>query len=185
MRRITRVLQLISLFSLTILALLTPPAMAQEPTPVDPRFGIVDSYVNIDEANAAGAGWTRVIFRWDVVQPAGAGDWKPSNVPDTFIDSEIAAGREVVAVLIGTPAWATAGSTSTAVPPMEYWGDFVYKIAGQYQGRIKHWVIWNQPDVMDPTSPGTAAKRIITNFSKRLISRSKRWTRPCKCMWPG
>jgi len=48
-----------------------------------------------------------VFFRWDVVQPAGAFDWKPTNVPDTFLDAEIAAGREVVAVLIGTPAWAS------------------------------------------------------------------------------
>lgn len=128
---------------------------AQDPTPspFDPRFGIVETFVSPAEANAAGAGWTRVFFRWDVIQPAGPSDWKPANVPDPLLDAEIAAGREVVAVLIGTPAWATENGTSTAVPPLEYWGDFVYKIASQYKGRIKHWVIWNQPDVTDPASP--------------------------------
>jgi hypothetical protein len=37
---------------------------------------------------------------------------------------------------------------------LEYWGDFVYKVAGQYKGRVQHWIIWNQPDVTDPASPG-------------------------------
>ncbi len=129
-----------------------PPPEAAPPTPFDPRFGLVDSFVNVEEANAAGAGWSRIFLRWDVVQPGGPSDWKPANVPDTFLDAEIAAGREIVAVLIGTPAWATASGASTAVPPLEYWGDFVFKIATQYRGRINHWVIWHQPDVTDPAS---------------------------------
>lgn len=138
---------------------LTPPVAAQDPpleeeaaTPFDHRFGLVDSFVNVEEANAAGAGWSRIFLRWDVVQPGGPADWKPANVPDTFLDAEIASGREIVAVLIGTPAWATASGDSTAVPPLEYWGDFVSKIASQYRGRINHWVIWHQPDVTDPAS---------------------------------
>jgi hypothetical protein len=140
------------------LMLFNRPSLAQEPAPeaqvgFDPRFGIVDSFVNTTEASAAGAGWTRVFFRWDVVQPGGPSDWKPTNVPDTFLDAEIGAGREIAAVLIGTPGWATESGLSTAVPPQEYWGDFVYKIASQYKGRINHWIIWNQPDTNDPTSP--------------------------------
>jgi hypothetical protein len=153
---------LITLFLSFTLILLTQPILAQEPAPplaatpapFDRRFGVVDSFVNTAEANAAGAGWSRVFFRWDVVQPAGPSDWKPTNVPDPLLEAEIAAGREVVAVLIGTPAWATESSASTAVPPLEYWGDFVFKIASQYKGRINHWVIWNQPDVTDPAVPG-------------------------------
>jgi len=149
----------IGLFWLINLAWLVTPIEAQEPPPTesparfDPRFGIVDSFVNTTEANAAGAGWTRIFIRWDVVQPGGPSDWKPANVPDTFLEAEIAAGREIVAVLIGTPSWATANGTSTAIPPLEYWGDFVFKIATQYRGRINHWVIWNQPDVSNPSSP--------------------------------
>ncbi len=148
------------IFLLTII--LSPPfgTAAQEPADAenqppdfDPRFGIVDSIANTAEANKAGAGWTRVFFRWDVIQPAGTFDWKPANVPDPLIEAELAAGREVVAVLIGTPAWATESAQSTAVPPMDVWGDFVFKIASQYKGRIKHWVIWNQPDITDPASP--------------------------------
>jgi hypothetical protein len=155
-----RLLKLVGSLLLITLVLSPPSVIAQEPLPPDSsppfdhHFGVVDSFVNTEEANAARVGWTRVFFRWDVVQPAGSFDWKPTNVPDTYLNAEIAAGREVAAVLIGTPAWATNSATSTAVPPLDVWGDFVYKIATQYKGRIKHWIIWNQPDVTDLSSPG-------------------------------
>ena len=123
-KNIYQILKLVGLL-LLITATLSPPSIvAQEPPssdspPFDHRFGVVDSFVNTEEANIAGAGWTRVFFRWDVIQPAGSFDWKPTNVPDTYLNAEIAAGREVAAVLIGTPAWATDSATSTAVlmPP--------------------------------------------------------------------
>ena len=144
------------------------PQPTAQSSPFDPRFGVVDSFVNTAEANAGGVGWTRVFFRWDVVQPAGSFDWKPTNVPDTLLDAEIAAGREVVAVLIGTPAWATEQQTSTAVPPPEAWGNFVFQIATQYKGRIKHWVIWNQPDVDDPTSPSYTWAGSVEDYAALL-----------------
>lgn len=137
-----------------LVLLLAAPATAQEPPTVDARFGIVDSFVNTAEATAAGAGWTRVFFRWDVIQPGGPADWKPANVPDPFLNAEVEAGREVVGVIIGTPAWASEQGTSTAMPPLEYWGDFVFKLATQYKGRVSRWVIWNQPDITDSNLPG-------------------------------
>jgi hypothetical protein len=129
--------------------------VAQAPPP-DPHFGIVDAYVNSTAATEAGAGFTRITFRWDVIQPGGIDDWKPANVPDPFIDAELAAGREVVAVLIGTPDWATADGSGDpkAVPDMSYWERFVRRMAQQYQGRIRHWIVWDQPDVTDPNHPG-------------------------------
>lgn len=134
--------------------MLNPPALAQGPQ-LDPRFGIVEAYLNTTEATAAGAGYTRIILRWDVIQPAGRDDWKPANVPDPFIEAELQAGREIVAVLMGTPNWASKGANSPkAVPDLEAWGNFTKRIAQQYQGRIKHWIIWNEPEVDDPDHPG-------------------------------
>ena len=161
---------------LLLLTLAALPTLAQEPVdppaatppPFDNRFGLVDSFVNPAEANAAGAGWSRIFFRWDVIQPAGPGDWKPANVPDPLIEAELATGREIVAVLIGTPAWATESGQSTAVPPLEYWGDFIYKIATQYKGRINHWVIWNQPDVTNPASPNHTWNGSVEDYYRLL-----------------
>lgn len=132
------------------------PAAAQSPTP-DPRFGIVEAYVNSDAASQAGAGYSRIILRWDVIQPANGADWKPANVPDPFIERELAAGRELVAILIGTPAWATADGTNDprAVPKMDYWERFVRLVVQQYRGRINHWIVWNEPDVWDSSHPGS------------------------------
>ena len=129
---------------------------SQPPTP-DPRFGIVESYVNSRAATEAGAGYTRIILRWDVVQPDGPLDWKPANVPDPLIASELAAGRQVVGLLIGTPAWAAVDPSQGArsVPKMEYWAAFVRGMAQQYRGRITHWVIWNEPDVWALDNPGS------------------------------
>ena len=131
------------------------PSLAQAPPP-DPRFGVVDAYVNSTVASEAGAGYTRITFQWDVIQPGGIDDWKPANVPDPFLDAELAAGREVVGVLMGTPTWAAADGSGSpkAVPDMSYWEYFVRRMAQQYRGRIRHWIIWNQPDVSDVNHPG-------------------------------
>lgn len=77
-------------------------AAADPAPPPDPRFGIVEAYTDPAAAAEAGAGYTRVILRWDVIQPAGPDDWKPANVPDPLIAGELAAGRQV-GLLIGTP----------------------------------------------------------------------------------
>jgi hypothetical protein len=146
---------------LAVLTLIAPavgirPASAAPPAP-DPRFGIVEAFVNPAAAGLAGAGYTRIILRWDVIQPAGPVDWKPANVPDPLIAEELAAGREVVAILIGTPAWASTqgGHSAKDVPDLFYWQAFVRRMAQQYQGRIRHWIIWNEPDVWDTMHPGS------------------------------
>jgi hypothetical protein len=37
--------------------------------------------------------------------------------------------------------------------PGNAWGTFARFVAERYRGRIDHWVIWNEPDVWDTTSP--------------------------------
>jgi hypothetical protein len=141
----------------------------QPPAP-DPRFGIVETFVNPAAAGEAGAGYSRIILRWDVIQPASPLDWKPANVPDPLIAEELAAGREVVAVLIGTPAWASAegGHDARDVPDMFYWQAFVRRMAQQYQGRIRNWIIWNEPDVWDANHPGSTWTGSETDYYRLL-----------------
>ena len=152
--------------------LLPLPARADAP---DPRFGIVETFVNPAAADEAGAGYTRIVLRWDVIQPAGPSDWKPANVPDPFIERELAAGRQVVGLLIGTPSWACDASRgpdachdSRAVPDMNYWAAFVRRMAQQYRGRIGHWVIWNEPDVWDTAHPGNTWAGSVADYARLL-----------------
>lgn len=145
-----------------LLLLLSAGNVAGQPPSPDPRFGIVETFVNPAAAAEAGAGYTRAILRWDVIQPTGPADWQPANVPDPLIAGELAAGRQVVGLLIGTPAWAVAADfasrpgepASIAVPDMAHWEAFVRRMAEHYRGRISHWVIWNEPDVWMEGHPG-------------------------------
>jgi hypothetical protein len=75
--------------------------------------------------------------------------------------AELASGRQIVGVLIGTPTWAGEGSPQSVphgldLPPNEIgnaWGAFAGQVAERYRGRIDHWVIWNEPDVWESSSP--------------------------------
>ncbi len=114
-----------------------------------------------------------MILRWDVIQPAAPVDWKPANVPDPVIDGELAAGREVVGLLIGTPDWAiapdwTGDRSSRAVPDMFYWEALVRRMAQQYQGRIRHWIIWNEPDVWMDGHPGKTWDGTVEDYVRLL-----------------
>jgi hypothetical protein len=139
--------------------------------PPDLRFGIVESFANPAAASEAGAGYTRIILRWDVIQPAGPADWKPANVPDPLLAGELAAGREVVGLLIGTPDWAAAPGQlpgSRAVPDMAAWEAFTRRMAQHYQGRIRHWVIWNEPDVWQEGHPGKTWDGTLEDYALLL-----------------
>jgi hypothetical protein len=148
---------------LVIAALWPQPMYAQEPTP-DPRFGLVQTYDDFEAAAELGAGFTRIKLYWDIIQPNGPDDWRPSNVPDPLVETDLAAGREVIGLIVRTPAWARDPDhpgndpnkpQAKDVPDMAAWGRFVRRLVEQYQGRIHYWIIWNEPDVWDPQHPGS------------------------------
>ncbi len=130
----------------------------------------MEAFVNADAATAAGAGYSRIILRWDVIQPDGPADWKPANVPDPFVAAELAAGREVVAILIGTPKWAALRPEdgARAVPDMDAWAAFARRMAQHYQGRIRHWIIWNEPDVWEAGHPGQTWAGTVEDYARLL-----------------
>ncbi len=142
---------------LCLLAILLPRPVSAAGIP-DRRFGVVESYAAPQAASALGAGWTRVTFEWNQIQPTGVGDWNVYPVPDSVLDAERAAGREIVGLIVATPAWAVDGSKGIGVPaglylPSDYpdntWATFIRKLMTQHAGRIRHWIIWNEPDIWD------------------------------------
>lgn len=159
----------LTLCALCVLCGSALPAFA-EPVKPDPRFGVVEAFVNADAATEAGAGYSRIILRWDVIQPDGPADWKPANVPDPFVAAELAAGREVVAILIGTPKWAAVKPEdgARAVPKMDAWAAFTRRMAQHYAGRVTRWIIWNEPDVWEAGHPGQTWAGTVEEYAQLL-----------------
>ncbi|MFQ5593141.1 MAG: hypothetical protein ACE5HA_03230, partial [Anaerolineae bacterium] len=140
-----------------------PPApLAYADPSVDPRFGVVQAYEASEAAGEVEVGWERLFFSWPDMQPEGPDQWDEPYYGDTVIDQEVAAGRELVGLLISTPSWASDGKTFASVPRGLYlpyddsentWGQFVAGMARRYAGRIDRWIVWNEPDIWDEGHP--------------------------------
>lgn len=124
----------------------------------DRRFGVIESYAAPADAAALGAAWTRVTFEWNQIQPDGPNDWYEEPVAYSVLDAEIAAGRELVGLITATPGWAVDSQRGIGVPaglylpsdsPENTWAQFIRAIVSSHSARIKHWIIWNEPDIWD------------------------------------
>ena len=137
--------------------------LQSQPSPVviaagipDYRFGVVEAHDAPNAAAALGAGWTRVTFPWNEIQPNSPDEWNATRFTDQALATELAYGRQVVGLLVTTPGWATDVGRGGGVPqglylaaddPNNHWANLVRRIIGQYSGRINHWIIWNEPDI--------------------------------------
>ncbi|MCB0032753.1 MAG: hypothetical protein KDE51_01940 [Anaerolineales bacterium] len=164
-----------------ILLLLLPTAVfaqgeEETPTPTpsptaDWRFGIIETYDSPVAATEARAAWTRVRFQWADVQAAGADSWEPP-LSDSKIERELADGRELVGLLIGIPEWARdendlpSGLYLPPDDPDNLWAGFVREAVTRYDGRINHWIIWNEPDIWDKNTPGHTWDGTVEDFAQ-------------------
>jgi hypothetical protein len=123
----------------------------------DWRFGAVDASDNSSAASQLGVGWTRLRFVWSDIQPNDSGQWNDARL-EAQVNAEIAAGREVVGLIVNTPPWARKDGNKAGVPngmelpandPNNLWATFLRKLVTQYAGRVNHWIIWNEPDIWD------------------------------------
>jgi hypothetical protein len=169
-RRPVVLLGLLLFLLLTSSSTLSLQAQAPEP---DPRFGIVQTFDDFEAAEDLGAGYTRIKLYWDIIQPNGPDDWMPANVPDPLIETDLAAGRQVVGLIVRTPLWARdkyhpgndpVHPSAKDVPDMEMWETFVRRLVQQYHGRINHWIIWNEPDVWNPEHPGSTWNGSVEDY---------------------
>lgn len=121
------------------------------------RFGAIEAFWLPEEACAIGVGWDRIIFDWAEHQPTSPDDWHTLNVDDRWLAAASACGREVVAVIKHTPAWATDGTPLIGVPrgldlpvddPGNLWARFLRRAAEYYAPRgVSRFIIWNEPDI--------------------------------------
>lgn len=168
-----KIWSLFILFGLVLLIGIKETIFAQEnDKPFNP-FGVIESYEDPAKADSLEVSWTRVRFQWADVQVDGSDVWD-SVVTDEVIDAEIEAGREVVGLLIGVPEWARdeddlpRGLYLPHDDPDNTWAQFVREAVGRYDDRINHWIIWNEPDISDPETPGHTWDGDVDDFVQLL-----------------
>jgi hypothetical protein len=158
---------------LSFCVILTAALAAQQPPtpPDDPRFGAVEPHDAPQAASELGLAWGRARFNWAWVQPNGPDDWVEAEFTADDLAGEMAAGREVVGLLIGMPDWARDPDTGLPAglylphdDPGNAWAGFVRDAAGRYAGQIDHWIIWNEPDVWDESNPGHTWPGTVEDF---------------------
>lgn len=177
MRTITRLAALAALAGLLIPALAAAAPVPSKPTGI---FGAVEAFRAGDLASEAGLTWQRVSFLWHGLQPTGPDDWNPFYFPDAELSAELDAGRTIVGLLMGPPAWANGTGRASDPPrnfalapddPNNLWTAYVSKVVSTYRGRIDTWIIWNEPDIWDPTFPIYSWSGTVTDYY-RLVKRA-------------
>ena len=97
---------------------------------------------------------------WNEVEPVeGERDW---SVPDGVVTDLRAAGIEPLLVVVGSPSWANGVPESKPghdlyVPPrgpaldswLQRYSKFLAAAVRRYHVVVKHWEIWNEPNLID------------------------------------
>jgi hypothetical protein len=108
----------------------------------------------------AGFHWIRQEFPWEDIEIHGKGDFedrrhephrsaweKYDNIVELAEQHELA----IIARLSNPPAWTRAmtDTIGSFAPPddLDDWGDFVYTVVSRYEGRIRYYQLWNEPNV--------------------------------------
>ena len=109
----------------------------------------------------AGVRWIRQEFPWEDIEIHGKGDfedrrWEPYRSAwdkyDNIVDLAEKTDIGIIARLSTPPNWTRAENNefSDLWPPddEEDFGDFVYAVVSRYKGRIRHYQIWNEPNLV-------------------------------------
>jgi hypothetical protein len=114
----------------------------------------------VQMAAAAGYHWLRQEFPWQDIEIHGKGDFEdrrhePYRSAWDKYDHIVALaeqhGMEVIVRLSTPPAWSRAAGDDVGsfAPPDDYadYADFVAAVVRRYQGRIRYYQLWNEPNI--------------------------------------
>ena len=94
-----------------------------------------------------GANWVVEYFPWTYIEPAkGQYDWAHA---DLVVDAAHEEGLTLVARIDHVPAWARPpGTTDRFIDArgVRDYGDFLGAFVRRYRDRVKHYIVWNEPN---------------------------------------
>ncbi len=106
-------------------------------------------------AQEAGIGWVKQQFPWEELEPKKGRYWDDRQNRSTWEKYdrivELAAqnGMQVIARLDRPPAWSRKDNSLREAPPDDFndYGNFVHSVVSRYKGKIRYYVIWNEPNI--------------------------------------
>jgi hypothetical protein len=113
---------------------------------------------SVQMISEAGFHWLRQEFPWEDIEISAKGDfwdhkWDQDawEKYDHIVDLAEKYGLEIVPRLSNPPAWTRAltNTVGTYAPPDDLadWGDYVYTVVSRYQGRVRYYQLWNEPNI--------------------------------------
>ncbi len=134
----------------------------------------------------AGFGWVRQEFPWEDIEIHGPGDFmdRRHDPPrsawekyDHIMDLAEEHGIQIIARLSNPPAWSRAAGDDAGpfAPPddLDAYGDFVESVVRRYQGRIRYYQIWNEPNIYPEWGEQPVDAAEYTELLKVAYTRAK------------
>ena len=130
----------------------------------------------------AGFHWIRQEFPWEDIEISAKGDfwdhkWDKDawEKYDHIVDLAERYELEIIARLSNPPAWSRAqgNEAGSFAPPdnLEDYGDFVEAVVCRYEGRIRYYQIWNEPNIYPewgdrPVSPEEYTELLKVGYTR-------------------
>ncbi len=103
----------------------------------------------LDICNELGVGWIRVDFNWADVEAGGKNQLNWGTL-DSIVAQASARNIHIFGSIGHTPSWASRNGERNA-PPLnsDDWYDFVYACVNRYSYWVRHWGMWNEPNLQE------------------------------------
>lgn len=106
------------------------------------HYGGAKAAAAVQKMNEAGIDWIRMDILWSDVEPE-KGLWDFAKY-DRLVDLLNRNGIRILAMLHYNAAWAKEWNTP---PDTEDFTRYAQTVVRRYRGRIRHWEIWNEPNM--------------------------------------
>jgi GH35 family endo-1,4-beta-xylanase len=138
---------LFSIISILALCWLTACANSTTASPRLAAHTIRPDDAILAQTQASGFDTIVQVFPWRELEPTQ--DQFHWAVTDQLVAGAEYYGLDVIARLDQHPAWASSVNLALNAPPDELkdYGDYVQRVASRYRGRIKAYIIWNEPNL--------------------------------------
>jgi hypothetical protein len=96
---------------------------------------------HLDMVAEMGARWNRTDFSWSNIEPS-QGEWN-FETHDRIVDRLVEQQIRPLAILLYDVPWA-----HPAHKHLDAWLTYVEKTVTRYKDRVRHWEVWNEPNLM-------------------------------------